>query len=289
VSNKCLRLAAAMMGVVCSVLPAGAQSVENRVTVRGEIRVDGGGSLTGLHVELSPLDHRGEVASSEVQLDGGFSFHNTPLGTYNLFVRTFDGGVVYRDLVSVLQQMTTLTVNLRPPTSAAGAPGTVSIKQLLHPPDRKALQALATAQHFSQSGDAARAVAELEKAIKISPDYAEAYNNLGVQQMHAGKMEAACENFRKALEITGPSAFILANLAIAQRELRQYPQAIDYAREALRVDRGFLPAHLVLGAVLIVNPETREEGISHLKLAAEKLEPARTLLDRVGQLPAAVR
>jgi len=107
-----------MMAVVCLVPPVGAQSAENRVTVRGEIRADGGGSLTALHVELVALDQRSEVASSDVQLDGEFLFHNVPLGTYNLFVKTYDGGQVYRDLVTVLQQMTTLTVNLRNPANA---------------------------------------------------------------------------------------------------------------------------------------------------------------------------
>ncbi|MEO8595168.1 MAG: tetratricopeptide repeat protein [Candidatus Solibacter sp.] len=285
-SNKCLRRFAALMAGVCLGVSARAQSTPNVVTVNGELHGGTGESINDLHVELTPVDQRNEFYRVDVQLDGTFQVRGLRPGSYTLNVITFDGENVYRDFVTVLQQGTAISVTLPERKRAAGAPGTVSMKQLLHPPDRKALQALASAQRFSASGKPEKAAEELAKAIRISPHYAEAYNNLGVQNLHLGHFVEACENFEKAMEITGPNALILANLAVGQRELKHFPQAIAAARAALNLDRSLLPAHLVLGAVLVIDPGTREEGVAHLELAAKSLEPARQLLERVHQVQA---
>ena len=50
------------------------------------------------------------------------------------------------------------------------------------------------AQRFSESGQTEKAVEELEKAIRISPEYADAYNNLAVQHIRMGRFEDAAAN-----------------------------------------------------------------------------------------------
>jgi len=78
VSNKCLRLAAALLGVVCLGIPASAQSTENRISISGELRGDTGTPLSDCRVELSSVEQRGEIAGSEVQPDGTFAIRNIP-------------------------------------------------------------------------------------------------------------------------------------------------------------------------------------------------------------------
>ena len=161
------------------------------------------------------------------------------------------------------------------------------MKQLLHPPDRKAFQAVASAQRFSESNQPEKAAEELEKAIKISPEYADAYNNLAVQHMRLGKYEQACDELNKSLEIAGPQVQVLANLAFAQRHLRRYKEAVVSANAALNLDKSNAPAHLVLGSILAGNPATWTEGVKHLEIAAETLDSAKATLERARQLRAA--
>ena len=113
-----------------------------------------------------------------------------------------------------------LTVRLRT-LHKPSAPGTISLTQLRHPPSRKAFQAVASAQRFSQSGQTEKAVEELEKAIRISPEYADAYNNLAVQHMRMGRFEEAAGELTHAISIAGPNPMALSNLAYAQRQLNR--------------------------------------------------------------------
>ena len=78
--------------------------------------------------------------------------------------------LVHQELVTVNPQTGPLTVRLPAPAKKPSAPGTVSMTQLRHPPDRKAFQAFAAAQRFSESGQTEKAVEELEKAVRISPE-----------------------------------------------------------------------------------------------------------------------
>jgi tetratricopeptide (TPR) repeat protein len=140
---------------------------------------------------------------------------------------------------------------------------------------------LAAAQKFSETGETDKAVEELEKAIRISPEYADAYNNLAVQHLRMGRTEEACAELSRAIAIAGPSSQRLTNLAFAQRLLNRIPEAIDSARAAVRLDSGSPQANLVLGTILAEDPRTRGESIPHLELAAETLPSARAALEKV--------
>ncbi len=174
-----------------------------------------------------------------------------------------------------------LTVRLRAPSGKALAPGTISVTQLRHPPTRKAFQALVSAQRFSESGQTDKAVIELEKAIHISPEYADAYNNLAVQHIRLGRFQEACDELTRAIELAGPNAPRLANLAYVQCQLKLYSEAVVSARAAYRLDPGSPQANLILGSLLASDPITRAESIPHLQRAAETLPSARATLETV--------
>lgn len=140
---------------------------------------------------------------------------------------------------------------------------------------------MVSAQLFSESGQAEKAVEELEKAIRISPEYADAYNNLAVQHIRMGRFEEACGELARAIVIAGPSTLLLSNLAYAQRQLNRLPEAIVSAPAALRLDSGSPQAHLILGSILAQDPRTRAESIPHLERAAETLPSARASLEQV--------
>ncbi len=76
-----------------------------------------------------------------------------------------------------------------------------------------------------------------EAALKLVPDYAEAYNNLGVALAKAGRQPEAIEHFRNALRLKPAYSEAYANLALAYVKTRQSTEAIATAEKALDIAR----------------------------------------------------
>ena len=283
-SNRCPRPLAVFVAIVSLGVPLWSQS---RVvsTIRGELRCDAPLPFHDYWVELTDVDRFNDAHRTDVQFDGSFQLRDIHSGTYTLRVTTLSGELVHEESVTVTPLTGPLSVRLPAPAGKPGAPGTISVTQLRHPPARKAYQAVASAQRFSASGQTEKAVEELEKAIRISPDYADAYNNLAVQHMRMGRYEEAAGELARAIAISAPSPVQLSNLAYAQSRLNLIPEAIASARAALRLDSGSPQAHLILGSLLASDPRTRAESIPHLERAAETLPSARAILEKVRGLP----
>jgi tetratricopeptide (TPR) repeat protein len=283
VSNRCLRPMAAFVAIVYLCIPARSQSTESS-TIKGELRSDSTVSFHEYLVEVADVGRSTDTHRAEVQFDGTFQLRDIHSGTYTLRVTTLNGEIVHQELVTVTPQTGPLTVRLPARPVKPSGTGTISFTQLQHPPSRKAFQAMEAAQRYSESGQTEKAVEELEKAVRFSPDYADAYNNLGVQHIRMGRFQKACEEFSQAIAIAGPNAPRLSNLAYAQGQLHRFPEAAESARAALRLDPGSAQAHLILGSILAVDPRTRAESIPHLESAAETMPSARTILQKVREL-----
>jgi tetratricopeptide (TPR) repeat protein len=232
-------------------------------------------------VELADPSHPGDTHRADVQTDGNFQLRDLNSGEYILRVLTLGGELVHQELVTVTPMTGPLTVRLPAYARQPSAPGTVSVNQLRHPPARKAYQAVVSAQRFAASGQTEKAVEELEKAIRISPEYADAYNNLAMQHLRMDRFEEASAELVRAIAISGPSPAQLGNLAYAQSRLHRFPEATAAARAALHLDSGFPLAHLILGLILADDPRTRAESIQHLERAADTIPSPLTTLDKL--------
>ena len=271
---------AVLLATVSLSIPGWSQPPESH-TVKGELHSDAAVFFTDYWVELAGVSNPNDRHRVDVQSDGSFQLRDIRTGEYTLRVTTLRGEPVHQELVTVGPHTGPVTVRLPAFDRTPSAPGTISVTQLRHPPARKALQAMISAQRFSANGQTEKAAEELEKAVRISPEYAEAYNNLGVQHIRMGRFEEACGEFARAIALAGPHALLLGNLAYAQRRLDRFPEAIASARAALRLDSGSPQAHLILGSILAMDPRTRAESIPHLERAAETLPSARTILEKV--------
>jgi hypothetical protein len=279
VSYWCLRLSAALLGIVSLTAPVWSQDAEISV-LKGEVRSPAELILSDYQVELSdPLQHR--ILQTDVGSDGSFEFRRIPSGEYIVKVLTLAGELVFQQIVMVRPFSGPLVLHLPPSKRATAGGGTVSLRQLQHPPAPKAMRAFVSARKFSESGNLDRAAGELEKAIQISPEYADAYLNLGVLHLRMGRYEQAIGELRQAIRIGGPRPAALCNLSYAQAKLERGADAIESARQALKLDAAFPAAHLMLGALLAADPRTLSEAIPHLERAAESMPAARATLERV--------
>jgi tetratricopeptide (TPR) repeat protein len=122
----------------------------------------------------------------------------------------------------------------------------VSLRELLHPVSKKALRAAYQAQQFSDAHNSSKAIAQLEKAIRIDPSFRDAHCNLGVEYARAGRMADARAEFQKALAIGPPAAPIYADLALASVTAGEFDLAVAFARKALQLDPSDRTAQLIL-------------------------------------------
>ena len=99
-----------------------------------------------------------------------------------------------------------------------------------------AVMANKTGIAYHQLTDLNNASRYYERAIKLSPDYAEAINNLGTVYYARKSYRRAIAEYRKALALRPGSAPFLANLGTAYFARRQYAQASTAYAQALNVD-----------------------------------------------------
>jgi hypothetical protein len=247
--------------------------------LRGRVVMPARESAHGLFVGMEEMVTHTQVHRVDLTMDGGFEFRGVPTGEYVLLVTNVHGDAVFQQFVTVHEHMDELRVALPESVNGPSKAGKVSVTQLLHPPDKKAVRAFHTAGRLSESGKHADAVSELEKAIEISPEFGQAYTNLAVQHIHMQRYEEAVTETRRAMEIGGPDPVNLCNMAFAQFQLHQFAESEESARAAVRLDSGYLQGHLVLGSVLALNPASRLEAMEHLKQAATRFTSAQKTLD----------
>jgi tetratricopeptide (TPR) repeat protein len=276
VSNKHVRLLTAVV-VLC--LSRGVRGqVQESDSVRGEVHLDPPG-IARHTVRLS--DFRNNRAfESDVGGDGRFEFRHVPYGEYNLAVLEGNGRPIHEELISLRGQTQPILVevprreNLRPPA------GSVPVSRLLHPPAKKAVQAFLAAQKLAGAGEHEKAAAQLETAVRLSPDYPDAWIDLAAQHIFLRRFEQALEELTRAGEIAHPTPIILGDMAYAQYALHRYSEATSSARQALTMDPSFAPAHYMLGWFLTSDRRTLAEGLQHLEIAARTMPAAQAMLER---------
>jgi tetratricopeptide (TPR) repeat protein len=246
--------------------------------VKGELRVSAPPTFRG-EVTLNSLQSGPNLAPAAVGADGRFEFRHVPYGQYRLTV--LDAGKpVHEELIAVHDQQTPVVIEVTVSDAPKPASGSVSARELLHPPSKGALKAFTAAKKLSQAGEHEKAAELFEKATQLSPDYAEAWIDRGAEHIYLKRYRQAIEELAHASEISRPTAMILSDMAYAQYALHRYAEGTQSIREALRLDPSSIPAHYLLGSFLAQDRETRAEGIQHLERAAAAMPAARAALDR---------
>jgi Tfp pilus assembly protein PilF len=135
-------------------------------------------------------------------------------------------------------------------TSASGsisASGTASIDQafpleyrsiidrLRYDPNNPALLN-EQGNYLVQHGRLQQAIAQYQKAVKIQPDLAIAWNNLGVAYTAAGKFADGEGAYRRAIKVNPAYALAYYNLGASYDRRGNYDDAINYYQRAIEID-----------------------------------------------------
>ncbi len=102
---------------------------------------------------------------------------------------------------------------------------------------------------LKDKGDLEAAIDSYKHALKIMPDYADAYNNMGVALKDKGDLEAAIDSYKHALKIMPDYANAYNNMGNALKEKGDLEAAIDSYKQALKIKPDYAEVYRNLGIV----------------------------------------
>jgi protein O-GlcNAc transferase len=77
-----------------------------------------------------------------------------------------------------------------------------------------------------------KAIDAYESALKLQPDFLDAWNNLGICRQLRGQLPQAAAAYRRALLLESRNAGVMANLGTVLREMGELPEAVELLRAA---------------------------------------------------------
>ena len=91
----------------------------------------------------------------------------------------------------------------------------------------------------------------LNRAIKLDPDYADAYNNLGFSYDKLKQYDRAIQNYDKAIELNPHFAVLYSNRGVTYNKLNQYMKAIQDHDKSIELDPSYARAYGNRGNVYV--------------------------------------
>jgi len=127
------------------------------------------------------------------------------------------------------------------------------------------------ARAYRAMGELDKAIAALQDAVRIDPNYKAAYNNLGLALKGRGRFKEAIDALNKAVALDPKNGSTHANLGLCLALAGKKEEAIAAMRKGIQL--GYRPpqAYVELGATLFEHGE-REKGIAAIRKALE-LDP----------------
>lgn len=103
---------------------------------------------------------------------------------------------------------------------------------------------------FANAGDLQQAADAFLQAIKLNPNFAEAYNNLGVVLQASNRLEAAETCFCRAIKLAPNYLEALNNLGMFLTSCNRLDEAENCFQNAIKLNPSYLEAYNNLGIVL---------------------------------------
>ena len=103
---------------------------------------------------------------------------------------------------------------------------------------------------LKDKGDLELAIESYQKALKIKHDFTEAYNNLGNALQQKGDLKAAIKSYQKALKFKPDYVEFYNNIGNALYEKGELESSIERYKQAIKINPDYADAYSNLGTVL---------------------------------------
>jgi hypothetical protein len=278
---------------VALVIPGVAQDPRLLTSVKGTVVSDE--PLVGNHltVRLTEMLTRNAVGRAFVASDGSFEFRNVPLGSYIVELAASSGDPIQQQTVTLNSSGDQIEIRLPVRTNKPVGTGTVSVRQLQHPPSAKSKKIFEAAQKASARGEYLKEVEILRGALNDASAVPYARMNIGVAYIRAGDAASAVPEFQEAARLMPENGAVATDLAYSLLATNRVDAAEVECRRALQLDRNNSKARWVMGSILLSKGSREDEAVEDLRLASREIPRARVILaqfyERSGQKDAAAR
>ena len=121
---------------------------------------------------------------------------------------------------------------------------------------------------YGDLGQHKQAIEDYNEAIRLKPDYAMAYNNRGVTYRDFGQNQRAIEDYNEAIRLNPNDAMAYNNRGVTYRDLGQNQQAIENYNEAIRLKPDYAMAYSNRGDAYLAHGD-KESGCRDAQKACE--------------------
>ena len=116
---------------------------------------------------------------------------------------------------------------------------------------------------YINEDDVESAIAKFNKAVEIDPNFAFAWDNLGISYRKNSEYDKAIESYKKSLEIYPEGRLPLLNIAITYNLNKQYDDAVTYYNKFIGIYNEDPEGYYGLGLILYTQQQ-EEAGLDNL-------------------------
>ena len=274
-SNICILVAMSLF-VFCASSAAYSQGRAG-ITVSGRVFLPDNQPAIQFMVNIA--GGNGFKASARTDGRGGYRFEGIPPSLYTLAVTLPQNARYYAESVSVDTtngNLFTADIFLRNPVEAPvrkeKSAQVISLKEASQNIPKEARKAFEKAQEYRQQKKFDAALVELEKSLRIFPDYFQALTEMGIVEINSGRLQEAVKNFDKAIAIFADYEPALSGAGYCLLTLGEYERSISMLERAVEIDSTHAQNFMFLGLA---------------NLALSRWQNARQFLERALKLDAA--
>jgi len=223
-------------------------------SIQGRIHFPSDRPATSFLVKLESTNST--TLSTFSNSEGIFYFNSLEPNHYTLIVETGDKYVPVRETVFIDREIvgsTARTFNLmfylRPKGTINNNTGVVNASLASVP--KPALEKFKKAIAAIEKNDTKPAIENLNEAVKLYPQFAEAYSELGSLYLRNGELNKAEESLRKTLQLNEKNAKAQLNYGIVLLNQRKMYEAEKQLEKAVLADENAPIPHMYLGIALL--------------------------------------
>lgn len=230
--------------------------------VSGEHRQEFANNLQ-IRVQLQD-GYGADVSESQPNSEGQVVFHVCSRFTYRIRVTAPDYEEATADNLQAQfgDRIVNIALHRKGQSPNATDKKPISASRLKVP--KNAEKAFDKANVSLAKGDLDAARTEYETAVRLYPDYDQAYNNLGVALMKQGKRSAGKAAFEQAVTINSHFARAFSNLAKIALDDKDYAKSLELVRKSLATEP-LNPGTLLVGAEAAYFSGTYAESVSYTR------------------------
>ena len=193
------------------------------------------------------------VATIFTDANGRFEFPNVPSGSYSLRAHQAGYATLQESVDLSFSARRGLDLTLKRDGSGqpqSSAPSISAHELSLPQPARQAMEK--GKQKLYGKKDPGGSLAQFERAVKLAPNYYEAYYEMGVAQWQLGRKEEAEKNIRRSIEISSDN-YAGADLGLGAMlvDQKQFAEAEKFLRRATQLEPASWLGHYELGRTLV--------------------------------------